>query len=362
MKIGPDIGPDIGISVGPPSDPTATTLTVTLADSADPVAPDAAYDYTVVVENTGAATALDVVAAVTLAAGIGFVSASGTGWTCAAVGQVVTCRRATLAVGVAPTITVSVTAPADVGEISTSVVATSAHNADAPTVITDTEATTVASGPVFPATADAFTARGLTPPNLGLWLMQEASGDLVDVLGVGNLVAAGTAVSYQAAINGTTRLGVVLDDATSRFTVAIPSGATSCTVALWFALTATPAGTRTLVQVNDLIYADVSVTPRIQANGSSLVTGTVDPGTGLHLLVIRVDATAPESESVATEDELLAPAYVLYGGTTLAIGSTGGASAKMGVCWAAAWTGASAEFTDAQTRTLYEKLGRPALW
>ena len=49
----------------------------------------------------------------TLPAGVTFVSATGTGWTCTNVGNVsVTCTRPTLAAGAtAPTITVVVTAP-----------------------------------------------------------------------------------------------------------------------------------------------------------------------------------------------------------------------------------------------------------
>jgi len=45
-------------------------------------------------------------------AGTGFVSATGTGWTCSAVANVVTCTRPLLAVGAAPAITLTVTPPA----------------------------------------------------------------------------------------------------------------------------------------------------------------------------------------------------------------------------------------------------------
>lgn len=91
-----------------------TTLTVAVADSADPVAAGTGYNYTVIVTNTGDEAASSVSAAVTLTApsvdgsSLTFVSASGTGWTCNEVAQVVTCTRATLAAGVAPTITIAV--------------------------------------------------------------------------------------------------------------------------------------------------------------------------------------------------------------------------------------------------------------
>ena len=56
----------------------------------------------------------------TLPAGVTFVSASGTGWTCTNTGNVsVTCTRASLATGAtAPMITVMVTAPTQAGSLT----------------------------------------------------------------------------------------------------------------------------------------------------------------------------------------------------------------------------------------------------
>src|SRR5207244_12810091 len=54
----------------------------------------------------------------TLPAGVTFVSASGTGWTCSQSGGIVTCTRASLAVGAAPAITIVVTAPNEGGTLT----------------------------------------------------------------------------------------------------------------------------------------------------------------------------------------------------------------------------------------------------
>ena len=72
--------------------------------------------YTLTVANNGPSDAAAVSVLDTLPAGVTFVSAAGTGWTCTNVGNVsVTCTRPTLATGVtAPVITVVVTAPAAV--------------------------------------------------------------------------------------------------------------------------------------------------------------------------------------------------------------------------------------------------------
>ena len=76
-----------------------------------------AVAYSLAVSNAGPSTATSVSVADTLPAGVSFVSASGTGWTCGQAAGVVTCTRASLAVGSAPAITVNVTAPADAGSL-----------------------------------------------------------------------------------------------------------------------------------------------------------------------------------------------------------------------------------------------------
>jgi hypothetical protein len=91
---------------------------LTQADSADPVNAGAAYSYLINASNAGAGTDRPVTVTSQLPAGAGFVSASGTGWTCAEAAGLVTCNRNAvagpgnnLANGAAPQITVNVTAP-----------------------------------------------------------------------------------------------------------------------------------------------------------------------------------------------------------------------------------------------------------
>ncbi len=76
--------------------------------------------YSLVVVNNGPSDAANLSVADTLPAGVTFVSATGTGWTCSNVGNVsVTCTRPALAAGAtAPTITVTVTAPAQAGSLT----------------------------------------------------------------------------------------------------------------------------------------------------------------------------------------------------------------------------------------------------
>ena len=107
---------------------SATTDVVASADlsivKSGPVTVNAAgaVSYTLAVANAGPSDAVDVTVTETLPAGVTFVAASGTGWSCANTGDTsVTCSRTALAAGAtAPVITVDVTAPAQATSLTNS--------------------------------------------------------------------------------------------------------------------------------------------------------------------------------------------------------------------------------------------------
>jgi uncharacterized repeat protein (TIGR01451 family) len=76
-----------------------------------------AFSYTLAVTNNGPAPADAVTVSDTLPAGVSFVSASGTGWSCSQAAGVVTCTIATLPVGAANPITINATAPPTVATL-----------------------------------------------------------------------------------------------------------------------------------------------------------------------------------------------------------------------------------------------------
>jgi uncharacterized repeat protein (TIGR01451 family)/fimbrial isopeptide formation D2 family protein len=84
-----------------------------------------AIAYTLAVSNA-AGTATNVSVTDTLAAGVTFVSASGTGWTCGFASPTVTCTLPTLGVAAANPITLNVTAPAAGGSLDNTAAVTSA--------------------------------------------------------------------------------------------------------------------------------------------------------------------------------------------------------------------------------------------
>jgi uncharacterized repeat protein (TIGR01451 family) len=99
--------------------PTAD-LSVTATAVPDPAAASGSISYTLAVVNSGPQTATNVVVTNTLAAGLTFVSAAGSGWACSQSGGGVSCTRATLGlnVGSPSLIAVTVATPASVGVVT----------------------------------------------------------------------------------------------------------------------------------------------------------------------------------------------------------------------------------------------------
>ncbi len=118
-------------------------LQVTLTDSPDPVDEDANVTWTVATTNAGPSQATTLSVALPLPAGVTFVSATGTGWTCTLGGTTVTCTRATLAPGAAPAITVVARVNVAGGTLSTTATLTHASNEPTAADNTSTAVTTV---------------------------------------------------------------------------------------------------------------------------------------------------------------------------------------------------------------------------
>ena len=122
-------------------------LFLTKTDFPDPVAVLQPLGYIINVSNSGPSTATSLSMVDTLPAGVSFVSASGTDWTCSEASGTVTCIRASLAMGAAPAITITVTAPPVPGMISNTATVTAAEPDPNPGNNSETETTTVNTVP-----------------------------------------------------------------------------------------------------------------------------------------------------------------------------------------------------------------------
>ncbi len=138
----------------------SANLSITKTDSPDPVNAGGTLTYTITVSNAGPSTATNVTVTDTLPAGVSYVSASGTGWTCSQASGVVTCTRASLAVGTAPAITITVTAPASGGSI-TNTASVTGNETDPNTSNNSASASTTVNPP--PSSADLYITKTDSP-------------------------------------------------------------------------------------------------------------------------------------------------------------------------------------------------------
>ncbi len=361
--MGPRIGPRSlktggyyplgGDSAAPP------TLSVVLADSADPVATSAAFNYTVVL-TVSVSTAANVSVAVTLPASVTFGSASGTGWTCNHAAGVVTCTRSGAAIGAAPTITISVTA----GAASLSASASVTADATGAIQATDSETTQVGapldatSGKGVPLTlADYALVTSKVPTHT--WAMQDASGNPAATVGTG-LTKTGVSVTYQQAVTGWARKAIRIPEISSSrlcFTTAGPMNPASGSVA-WFGyidITATPAGTSPVITGSNnatLLQAQCTTGPlsslRCAANSNQGTGNPVTAGVIPFLLVYNKTASTVK---LYTSQDLITGTYNsgVGDGTVKGFGSAG-TPTGFDVLLGAGFEGAEAEFSDAQAR------------
>jgi uncharacterized repeat protein (TIGR01451 family) len=109
--------------------------------------------YNLAVTNNGPGTATSVSVSDTLPAGSGFVSATGTGWTCNNVAGVVTCTAPSLPVGAAPSITLTITAPPVVsaGTLSNTATISAASSDPTPANNSSTAVAPILPGSAIPA-------------------------------------------------------------------------------------------------------------------------------------------------------------------------------------------------------------------
>ena len=93
-------------------------LSITTGDSLDPVEAGQAITWTLDVSNAGPATATGLFVTDTLPPGVSQARVTGDGWNCRPTVTTVACQRAVLAVGPAPTITITAIAPGTAGVIT----------------------------------------------------------------------------------------------------------------------------------------------------------------------------------------------------------------------------------------------------
>jgi len=233
------------------------------------------------------------------------------------------------------------------------------------------------SGIYAPATAGEWST-AMTVAGIGsggpssLYLMQEASGNLVDTIGGITLTATGASLLYQQAVAGWTRDAFTTPDGlgshqAQNTTTAIDISTTSALLILYARMpAAAPAAVRRIHRINATgIGTFLSTTPRLQCvtggAGGSTVSGTSDPTGATRPIVIQADRTNLVARVFSDQEEIVGTVGT-YATIAFGIGSSGGNAADIGYLYGALFSGAAAELSKAQIKTLLQTLGWGVLW
>ena len=269
-----------------------------------------AVSYAVTVTNNGPSNATTVSVIDTLPAGVTYVSATGSGWTCTHTANVsVTCARASVATGTsAPVITVVVDAPRQAGTMTNSATVSSATTDPNPANDTAT-ATTTTTASADLAITKSGTANVLVGSDITyhLSVVNHGPSDAATVSVVDSLPAGVTFVSAAGAGWTCTNVGNV------SVTCARPALVTGATAPLITVVVTAPATNGTLTNTADVAAAtadpnlannsdsfDTSVGPAADVSVTKTGPASATPGGHLtyHLVVLNSGPSVATSVSV----------------------------------------------------------------
>ena len=227
------------------------------------------------------------------------------------------------------------------------------------------------SGIGVPADATEWAAVGVAAP-ISLWQCQEAASPLADSIGSVNLASAGLGHLYQQAVSGWTRVAARSVDGTAgqRWinSVAAPSPLTTSVMLLAYVdmPTTSPGLNRDVFGfVNNLNAGISSTSPgRVRVNCASVfVSGTAAPQSAVRPVVFKYDRTN-SAVVVYTDQEKIVGTYnaTVTGGAQVYLGSVLTPAADASYLYAAEWSGADAEISDAAVKTMLETLGWTIPW
>lgn len=235
-----------------------------------------------------------------------------------------------------------------------------------------------ASGIFCPANAAqwasilAVAGIGSGNPSL-LWLLQEASGNAADSIGSFTGTASGT-LTYQSSSTGWSRKGIKTSAGVAgtiaNTAAGLPDVSTTSIMSLIYAdLPGALGTTRTLKQLGTTFGNDITMqinnTPRlISIAGANSVTGTSNPGSAVRPLVLRSDRTNSRINGYS-DQEKMTPAGLGGTGKNVLLGGDNTQTFfpdAVNYLYCAVFTGAAAELTDAQVKTLLQTLGWSIAW
>ena len=220
------------------------------------------------------------------------------------------------------------------------------------------------SGKGTPANAtewvSVLAAAGVSRPAPSrLWLCQDAAGGPVDSISADNLTVVTASPGYLQTVSGWSRKALTYADAGTGSASSTSVITASTLVMMYAAVTATPAALRTLGFSQGYIQVDTarkaSYVGATTATSATALTGNVQP------IVAQTNRTATTMK-LATDADIVAPGYVLNDNRLLYIGAASLTAPASAFLYAVGWTGANAEWTQAEIKAVLQTLGWTIPW
>lgn len=205
-----------------------------------------------------------------------------------------------------------------------------------------------------------------------LWLCQEASGNLTDVIAgdTATLVNVFGTLAYQQAITGWTRDAITTTDGNvinfANSGTGINLGTTSAMMLAFVERTGTPADTRIIMGMGGALYAnilsawlDASNHLRIGTGTSPTAAGTVDHGLNTLVPIILQHDVTNSVQRIITPSETITQSFTAVSNEAgqVFLGTLGGVGGgPVGVAYWALWQGAAAEMSTGEITELLSRL------
>lgn len=194
-----------------------------------------------------------------------------------------------------------------------------------------------------------------------LWLCQEEVGNLEPTIGAVSLVADNTP-TYQNAETGWTRRSVGGTASNAQFTGTLANPATTSLMFMAYVTLIDGAARTPFLGEHDNSGPRVDLEPggqiRLNAGGNLAVTAAAATLNAMTPVIVQYDRTNTETVLYLLGEKLTATYAAATGALFRMITArAGGAGAVCRVSYLCEWSGAGAELTPAQVKTLLETLG-----
>lgn len=219
----------------------------------------------------------------------------------------------------------------------------------------------------FPANATEWTAfmtaAGLATGNpVTTHNCQEASGPLIDAFGLADLAQSGAGHLYQQSVAGFSRKAVTMVDGTvgqkwlNTTTAPDPNLVSTIWLAAFRFPAAAPAANRDLLANTGTLDCRLNSAGKVAIINGATTAGTANPLGGVHLLAVQHNLTASAFLGFTDQEKIVGTFAANATNPMIALGGQTTVAGDVGCLWEAEFSGAAAEITSGQMKTLFQTL------